>query len=99
MAVSSEGSSVLLQFLRHFKSHILLVNVSVFNIKLHALQELFYLEACHRRMELLETMLAWQDDTSILLWMCTDQKTNNMFNLQLYSNVDVITSLLACYVL
>ena len=27
------------------------------------------------------------------------KKTNNMFNLQLYSNVDVITSLLACYVL
>ena len=25
--------------------------------------------------------------------------TNNMFNVQLYSNVDVITSLLACYVL
>ena len=24
---------------------------------------------------------------------------NNMFNLQLYSNVDVITSLLACYML
>ena len=27
------------------------------------------------------------------------KKSNNMFNLQLYSNVDVITSLLACYVL
>ena len=33
------------------------------------------------------------------LVVVTALKNNNVFNLQLYSNVDVITSLLACYVL
>jgi hypothetical protein len=40
----------------------------------------FYLEACHRRLELLQTMLAWQDDTPNLLkkvlCMCSDQNKN-----------------------
>ena len=34
-----------------------------------------------------------------LLKYSKPKKNNNIFSLQLYSNVDVITSLLACYVL
>jgi hypothetical protein len=40
----------------------------------------FYFEACYRRMELLETMLMWQDDTPNLLWMCIDQKKEHVFS-------------------